>query len=146
MSSFVISKKEYVKAAGIMYGVENSNRFPHTCFLNVVREKFNELYIMNEKSVAMQYKKSSHPDECEYIDLFWEYVEKSKQMLKDNKKELTYNMMIFFNSILYQMIEDEEMHMKASDFLYMCIRKLLESDEEYKKVSDGAAWWGVIKK
>ncbi len=145
MSSFVIDKKEYMKAAGIMYGVEKSSRFPHKYFLDVVREKFNELYIMNEKSVSIQYKEESNPDECEYIDTFWEYVEKSKQMLADNKKELTLNMMIFFDSILYQ-IEDEEMHMKASDFLYMCIQKLFESDEDYKKISDGAAWWGTIKK
>ena len=145
MSSFVIDKKEYVKAAGIMYGVEKLNRFPHTYFLNVVRQKFNELYILNEASVSIQYKEESCPDECEYIDTFWEYVEKSKQMLNDNRKELTFNMMIFFNSILYQ-IEDEEMHMKASDFLYMCIRELLEFDEDYKKISDGAAWWGTIKK
>ena len=145
MSSFVIAKKEFVKAAGIMYGVELSRKFPHTYFLDVVRQKFNELYILNEKSVAIQYKEKSCPDECEYIDTFWEYVEKSKQMLNDNRKELTFNMLIFFNSILYQ-IEDEEMHMKASDFLYMCIRKLLEFDEDYKKISDGDAWWGTIKK
>lgn len=145
MSSYVINKNEYVKAAGIMYGVEKSSRFPHTYFLDVVRKKFNELYILNEKSVSIQYKEESCPDECEYIDIFWEYAEKSKQMLIDNRKELTFNMMIFFNSILYQ-IEDEEMHMKASDFLYMCIRKLLEFDEDYKKISDGDAWWGTIKK
>lgn len=144
MSSFVIDKKEYAKAAGIMYGVEKLSKFPHTYFLDVVRKKFNELYILNEKSVSIQYKEESCPDECEYIDTFWEYVEKSKQMLNDNRKELTFNMMIFFNSILYQ-IEDEEMHMKASDFLYMCIRKLFESDEDYKKVSVGDVWWGVIK-
>ena len=145
MSSFVIDKKEYVKAAGIMYGVEKLKRFPHTYFLNEVRQKFNELYILNEESISIQRKEESCPDECEYIGTFWEYVEKSKQMFNDNKKELTFNMMIFFNSILYQ-IEDEGMHMKASDFLYACIRKLLEFDEDYKNISNGDAWWGTIKK
>lgn len=144
MSSFVIDKKEYIKAAGIMYGVEKLNKFPHTYFLNVVRQKFNELYILNEESVSIQRKEESCPDECEYIDTFWEYVEKSKQMFIDNKKELTFNMMVFFNSILYQ-IDDEEMHMKASDFLYMCIQKLFKSDEDYKKASYGGVWWGTVK-
>lgn len=148
MSSFVICKKEYVKAAGIMYGIEKNRRFSHKYFLDVVRQKFNEIYIMNEKSVSAQYKEDYSPDECEYIDTFWEYAKKMQdvwlRMSADEKRNFTFKMMNFFNSVLYQ-IEDEEMHKAASDFFFVCVEKMFNFDADYKAVTGSINFWGKVE-
>ena len=42
MSSFILDKKEFIKAAGIMCGIEESKRDKHQYFINNVKRRFEE--------------------------------------------------------------------------------------------------------
>ena len=43
MSSFIIDKVEYVKAAGLMYGIESAKRDSHKYFMDVCRKEFEHV-------------------------------------------------------------------------------------------------------
>lgn len=75
MSSFVVEKKEFVKAAGLMHGFEESKRGKHIYFLNIVREKFLECWRNNIASVCEQYgdEESIYEDNDDYDEIFEKY-------------------------------------------------------------------------
>lgn len=85
MSSFIISKVEYVKAAGLMYGIESAKRDSHKYFLDVCRKEFEHVYALNVASVNEQYDHCEPiaPDENSYDDVFEAYCKKGELIGND---------------------------------------------------------------
>ena len=64
MSSFIVSKSEFIKAAGLMCGYEQAKgRDSHKWFIDHVREQFENAYRLNVMSVNEQYGDNEMPDE-----------------------------------------------------------------------------------
>jgi len=142
MSSFIIDKKEYIKAAGLMYGLESKRKCPNTYFLENVRQKFEQLYKLNILSVAEQYGDDPDTigeDGCSYDGVFIAY--KTRVEIIDDIELLAVKngLFQFFESILYQ-IENPDMNKEASAFLYKCTAKLIDICNEHPEVS----WWGKV--
>lgn len=145
MSSFVISKIEYIKAAGLMFGIETSKRMPFRYFLDSVRNCFNDCYDMNDKSVCEQYGEEYHGgDDRTFDNVFEEYKEKGRMIWSGDsdapmtRKELRLALLNFFQSVLYQ-IENEEMNTKVSAFFWRCMERMTD-----KEVYDVEGWWGRV--
>ena len=153
MSSFIIDKIEYVKAAGLMYGYEEAKRSPHRYFLERVREEFMHCYALNVISVNEQYNDEQVPDENTYDEEFEAYrkfggsiytegytgsviMEKGKEVM--DKRRFRNSMFLFFCSVLYQ-IENECANRTVSAFFYTCLAKLY-TDE----IDSLDGWWGEI--
>ncbi|MBR5395791.1 MAG: hypothetical protein IK144_12045 [Bacteroidaceae bacterium] len=158
MSSFIIGKVEYVKAAGLMYGMESAKRDAHRWFLDNVRKEFDHVYALNVASVNEQY--SHHepivPDENSYDDVFEAYCKKGELIGNDGytsddgiifhqvegvmtKHDLRIRLWHFFQSVLYQ-IENEAAHRMAAAWFFTCISKLYESD-----LHALGGWWGEVE-
>lgn len=126
MSSFVISKQEYVKAAGLcagiltnVFGGYKADSISKYWYDRTLQE-FVKLYNLNEKSVAEQYGDdeptpvvATEHDEA----LFAEYAAKAVAMSHAKQVLLVQNLYSFFRSSLYQ-IEDEECETKAMRIIY----------------------------
>ena len=148
MSSYVINKREFIKAAGIMCGFEEGKRYPHKYFIETVKARFVKCYELNVDSVAEQYgEESGCYDGSEYNNTFEEYRTKGRALyhnfmrvddVRVGVKFILPRMMVFFRSVLYQ-IENEEMANVVGNFFFECIGKLMERDTEV----DG--WWGEIE-
>lgn len=142
MSSFVVSKIEYIKAAGLMHGIALAIDKSNSHFIRNVHKNFVECYELNVRSVNEQYGDNTLPDEEEYQDTFIKYAEigmriyNGQHMVSFN--DLRYRLMKFFESCLYQ-IEDEEANKIVATFFYTCIMILFE-----KEVFSGDGWWGDI--
>lgn len=148
MSSFVIDKIEFVKAAGLMYGIEESKRYSHRWWLERVRGWFVDAYRMNVSSVAEQYGEEDEGDtEPDYDETFEEYRKKGYRIWSADgwgnvpltRKELRNSLMKFFQSVCYQ-VENDEMLTKIQALFFTCICKM--SDED---VDDIDGWWGEIE-
>lgn len=145
MSSFVINKSEFVKAAGLMYGIETSKRAnAHKYFLENVRKNFVKCYELNVDSVNEQYGDESGKDVLDYDCIFERYCkigERVKCGLHEGMtfEELRINLMHFFRSVLYQ-IENKEMSQFVAAFFFECTSKLF--DCELYAVE---GWWGDIE-
>ena len=144
MSCFVIDKKEYIKAAGLMYGIESTDRCPHSVFLRNVLRKFKECYRLNVESVAERYNEEPFEDGNEYPDLFEEYKMKGTLawlglLGSTSRTDLRKGLLNFFESVEYQ-VENEWMNRWVKAFLYDCIEKLTK--EETSVGSTG--WWGKV--
>lgn len=132
MSSFIVDKKEFIKAAGLMHGIESADRHPHTWFLDHVKEMFEECYNLNVKSVSKQYHTRYKADKEAYDDLFIEYSKKGRYIWlgfneKIDRTKLRYILINFFSCVDYQ-IEDEKMSDRANAIFYQCIYKLFAHD------------------
>lgn len=156
MSSFIIDKVEYVKAAGLMYGIESAKRDTHRWFLENVRKEFEHVYALNVASVNEQYEDNRVPDENSYDDVFEAYCKKGVLIGNDGyasgngiifskvegvmtKHDLRIRLWHFFRSVLYQ-IENDAAHRMAAAWFFTCIGKLYESD---LRSVDG--WWGEVE-
>lgn len=149
MSSFVIRKKEYIKAAGLLYGIEESKGiYTHRWWLNHIRERFVECYRMNVSSVAEQYGDEDTGDiEPDYDDVFEKYRALGRKIWESNgfgdvpmnRYKLRTALMKFFTSVLYQ-IENEEMETKAAALFFSCVDKMT-----YDAVNDIDGWWGEVE-
>lgn len=140
MSSFVIRKIEYIKAAGLMYGIEETTRYPHSWFLRNVYNKFVECYEMNEKSVNEQYGHESGMDSVEYKETFEQYRIIGRKISYGGKRdELKERMKQFFDSSLYQ-IENEDMHDKCCAWYWMCLDKFDKFKEETRTSWENMCW------
>lgn len=146
MSSFVVEKIEFVKAAGLMYGFEESKREKHLYFLNVVKEKFLECWRNNIESVCEQYDddESIYADDDNYDEVFEKYRKLGAKIFMGinapmTRREFAFSMMSFFNSVLYQ-VENDDLHDKCAAFFFTCTKKLFEV--EIRKVE---GWWGDIE-
>lgn len=144
MSSYVIDKVEYVKAAGIMCGFESAKRDPHKYFVDTIRSRFNDVYMWNVKSVAKQYGEKEVYDDNEYDDTFEKYKVIGRKVYRASfdvmpLNELRTCLFYFFRSALYQ-IEDELYAAKASEVFLECLTKLYE-----KEIYNVDGWWGKIE-
>lgn len=130
MSSFIISKQEYMKAAGLVSGIAKEREvwlYDFEKGRNSTPEdyirKFTDIYKLNAASVIDQY----HGDEVgapaddpdDYKKDFDSFYKLGKQLCYNGKKTLTdgiNELAAFFSSILYQ-IEDDDANEKAGRFL-----------------------------
>lgn len=139
MSSFTISKEDYIKAAGLMYRYESVKRTPHGYFLSIVYKMFVRCYELNLESVNEQYDCYEQSDTDEYIEVFEEYKKIGKRLYFSNiKRKLTNSLWHFFCSALYQ-TENEKMATEMRSWFFICVHKLYESD-----IEQSAPWWGEI--
>lgn len=144
MSSFVINKREYVKAAGLMYGIEASKNHPHKYFLDNVRRAFDLCYELNVDSVNKQYGDENGKDASSYDDLFAKYCKIGNLVgcgIYDGMtfEELRINLMKFIRSVSYQ-IEDDEMNRSVCAFFFECTSKLFGSE-----LYAVEGWWGDVE-
>lgn len=117
MSSFVIEKAEYIKAAGAIAGIiegsnygirevfvydyQNHRRMEDKDFYN----RFVECFEMNSLSVQEQYTDGDrYTDSNDYMDLFFEYKNVGKKSAYDDCKlrEIIFNLRDFLRSAEYQ--------------------------------------------
>lgn len=158
MSSFIISKVEYVKAAGLMCGMESAKRDSHKYFMDVCRKEFEHVYALNVASVNEQYdhREPIAPDENNYDDVFEAYRKKGELIGNDgyasddgiiftqvdgvmNKRDLRIRLWLFFQSVLYQ-IENDAAHRMAAAWFFTCISKLYQNDLHAVE-----GWWGEVE-
>lgn len=145
MSSFVVDKSEFIKAAGLLYGIEAAKGVhAHKWFLDNVRERFVECYELNAQSVDEQYNEISAIDTESYDDVFKQYGQIGLEIgfgtcKKIDLKSLRIKMWMFFNSVLYQ-TESEEAHDKISSWFLVCLTKLF-----HKEIYNVEGWWGEIE-
>lgn len=142
MSSFIISKIEYVKAAGLLYGIERSKgRNAHTWYLEHLQGWFEDLYRWNVKSVCEQYGDEETYDEGTYDKIFSVYADKGHMACNGfvngvTRESLRDGLQQFFDSVLYQ-IEDEELNDRAAAIFYRCVKQISPRHTE--------GWWGEIE-
>lgn len=144
MSSFIIDKVEFIKAAGLMYGIEESKRDKHKYFLEVCRKEFEHAYALNVISVNEQYHENEMPDERKYDDVFEAYRKMGVLIGNDgytsgdgiifekvegvmSLRDLRIRLWHFFRSVLYQ-IENKAAHRMVAEWFFTCISKLYASD------------------
>lgn len=157
MSSFIIDKKEFIKAAGLMCGFEEAKRDPHKWFIDNVRKDFEHAYALNVASVREQYDDDEVvPDEEKYDEVFEAYrkmgklirtegytstngiiFSKTKEVM--DKPTFRRSMFKFFNSVLYQ-VENDAANRAVAELFYRCLDKLYEDD--LRSVN---GWWGEIE-
>ena len=143
MSSFVISKVEYVKAAGFVAGLMSAYdhgsealwmwdpELGRAMTEKDVYDRFVECFRMNAQSVYDQYS-PRHPDETLCVDNeayraeFTEYRKKGQNVAYDETRllECVQNLRDFFQSALYQ-TEDEESNDKMDRFFNRILVTLL---------------------
>ena len=155
MSSFIVSKQEFVKAAGLMCGYEESKRNSHRWFIDNVRKEFEHCYALNVISVNEQYDDNYEPKEENYDDVFERYRKMGTligregyastngiifQKVADvmDKRTFARSMWNFFNSVLYQ-IENEACHRSVAAWFFDCLSHLCNDD-----LRDIEGWWGQI--
>lgn len=137
MSSFVVNKVNYVRAAGLMYGIEESKRDSNPRFLDHIRKEFEHAYALNVVSVNEQYESHLMPDENSYDEDFEAYRKKGQDIWVNKSTGLIpnampwpqfrYMMMNFFGGVMYQ-IENDYADRAVSSFFYRCIVKLFEQE------------------
>lgn len=144
MSSFVISKTEYIKAAGLMYGIAKARRYSHKYFLENIKEWFAKCYELNIESVNEQYGKDCIPNPCTYDDIFKGYCKIGEEIWRGERADITpqalrIRLIKFFMSVRYQ-IENKAAARYVSQIFFDCMAKFF--DDELQDV-DG--WWGEIE-
>ena len=117
MSSFIIGKTEYVKAAGAIAGiVEGSNRGINEVFVYDYQsrhrmgdkefyDRFVECFEMNSLSFQEQYRETElYTDSNDYKDLFSKYKKIGKSAVFDDKKlrKIIFDLRDFMKSAEYQ--------------------------------------------
>lgn len=145
MSSFVVDKSEFMKAAGLMYGIEAAKGVKaHKWFLDHVRERFVECYELNAQSVDEQYNEVSATDTESYDDVFKQYGQIGIEIglgysKRCDLKALRFKLWKFFNSVLYQ-TENEEANTRMASFFYTCLTKLFQNE-----TLSVEGWWGEVE-
>ena len=148
MSSFVINKIEFVKAAGLMYGIEESKRIPFRYFLDNVRDNFVRAFEFNALSVAEQYGDDTpFTDDLTYSETFDIYRAKGAKIWQADgfagvgmtRKDLRNGLTKFFHSVLYQ-IENREMYTWTSSFFWECVARMDDAE-----VAKAEGWWGEVE-
>ena len=144
MSSFIIGKKEYVKAAGLVCGVASCSKYGgNTTFCVNVKKQFEHIYKLNVYSWCEQYDEDIAVDTCDYEGVFNDYKELGRRIYmglesKMSLDTLRYSLIKFFGSITYQ-IENEDANMEAASYLYACVEMLYQD-----KTDDIDGFWSSI--
>jgi len=154
MSSFIVDKREFIKAAGLMCGYESAKRDSHKWFVDNCRKEFEHCYALNVVSVNEQYGDNELPEEDSFDDVFEAYRKEGALIytegygsgiiatkVKDvmDKRAFRRSMWNFFNSVLYQ-IENKACQRSVSAWFYTCLNKLYV--DETRSVE---GWWGEIE-
>ena len=150
MSSFVISKEEYIKAAGIVAGCAGFYRdfwvYDYKTKRNATEEdyynNFCTCYKLNAKSVQAQYEDpEAETDPEEYKETFQAYKKKAVQYITgNNTKKIYFELKSFFRSALYQ-TEDK----KASVQMEMFFNRILNQLFDYMfHPSEDIGSWGSL--
>lgn len=154
MSSFIVSKREFIKAAGLMCGYEESKRDSHRYFIEHVRKEFEHAYALNVISVNEQYGDNQEPETEQYDELFERYRKMGTLIGTEgyemgiickkvadvmNKRTFRKLMFHFFRSVLYQ-IENDAAHRAVAELFFTCLCKLYEDD-----MHDIHGWWGEVE-
>lgn len=155
MSSFIVSKQEFIKTAGLMCGYESAKRDSHKWFIDNVRKEFEHAYALNVASVNEQYGDDSMPDEGSYDEVFESYRKKGALIYNEgytsvgaicvkvedvmDKRTFGFSMWKFFNSVLYQ-IENDADHRAVAELFYICLSRLYED-----KIREIDGWWGEVE-
>ena len=144
MSSFIISKKEYIKAAGLVCGVASCSKYGGSpTFCANVKKQFEHIYKLNVYSWCEQYDEDIAEDTCDYESVFNEYKALGRRIYMGCESKMSLDMLRhslikFFGSITYQ-IENEEANMEAASYLFTCVEML------YQDKTDGVdGFWGSI--
>lgn len=126
MSSFVIDKKEYIKASGLISGLSealglwlysykvNRNMTPED-----LHKQFTEFFNMNCLSFQEQYREDeAYTDSNEYRAEFEEYKRRgySIGVTEENLKQTIAELRSFFNSCIYQ--TEKESYMFAMQMFF----------------------------
>ena len=144
MSSFIISKKEYIKAAGLVCGVASCSKYGGSpTFCANVKKQFEHIYNLNVYSWCEQYDEDVKEDTCDYESVFNDYKALGRRIYMDEDVnmrpyQLRYSLIQFFRSATYQ-IENEDANMEAASYFYTCIETLFESQTENVN-----GFWGSI--
>ena len=134
MSSYIVNKREFVKAAGLMCGYEESKRYSHRWFIDNVRKEFEHAYALNVISVNEQYGDNVEPETDEYDEVFESYRKMGALIQREgyastngviftkvadvmDKRAFRRSMWNFFNSVLYQ-IENDAAHRAVAELFY----------------------------
>lgn len=140
MSSFVISKKEYVKAAGFIAGIAHSFSIGiHEFWVwdfkegkntdkDLYYKRFVQCFEMNAKSVQEQYRDDSpETDSKKYTAEFNEYYRKGSALMAQSREyqlQAVSNIQGFMHSSLYQ-IENERYSFMVRHWYNTIIDELL---------------------
>jgi hypothetical protein len=144
MSSFIISKKEYIKAAGLVCGVASCSKYGGSpTFCANVKKQFEHIYKLNVYSWCEQYDEDVEKDTKDYEKIFKQYKELGRRIYmglesKMSLDKLRYSLIKFFGSITYQ-IENEDANMEAASYLFTCVEMLYQD-----KTDDVDGFWGSI--
>ena len=155
MSSFIVSKREFIKAAGLMCGYESAKRDSHKWFVDNVRREFEHAYALNVASVNEQYGDDSMPDEDSYDEVFESYRKKGALIYNEgytsggaicvkvedvmDKRRFCLLMWNFFTSVLNQ-IENDAAHRAVAALFFSCLSKLYGD-----KLCGIDGWWGEVE-
>lgn len=142
MSSFVISKQEYIKAAGYIAGIAAGTSIGSREFWlydtierkntdkQLYYKRFSQCYEMNAKSVQEQYKDSEpEQDANEYKKEFETYYKKGYTLNmedRDTKLRAISGIQQFFHSVLYQ-TENEKYNFLMTHWFFRIEDELMES-------------------
>jgi len=149
MSSYIISKQEYMKAAGLVTGLSEELRhfwlYDYETRRNSTAEdykrKFTECYEMNVISVKEQYHGdevgADARDQNEYKQDFETYRKLGKQLCYNDGQPLInaiHELNAFFGSCLYQTEYDPYMF-KMQMFFNQIITELFKTSSHYETQS-----------
>lgn len=144
MSSFIINKREYIKAAGLVCGVASCSKYGgNPVFCANVKKKFERIYKLNVYSWCQQYHEDITEDTCDYEGVFNEYKSLGRRIYMGLESKMSLDILCcclinFFRSATYQ-IENEDANMEASSYFYTCIEMLFE-----RNTNDIKGFWGSI--
>lgn len=144
MSSFIINKKEYIKAAGLVCGVASCSKYGGSpVFCANVKKQFEHIYKLNVYSWCEQYDEDVEKDTKNYEKIFKQYKELGIRIYMGLESRMSldalrYSLMKFFSSATYQ-IENEDANMEAASYFYTCIETLFE-----RNTDDIIGFWGNI--
>lgn len=144
MSSFIINKKEYIKAAGLVCGVASCSKYGgSSVFCANVKKEFERIYKLNVYSWCEQYDEDIAEETCNYEDVFNGYKALGRRIYMGLESNITldtlrYSLIKFFGSITYQ-IENEDANMEAASYLFVCVEMLFQD-----KTDDVDGFWGSI--
>ena len=123
MSSFTIAKKEYIKAAGLVWGLAQALElwvFDYESYRNSTAEdyhkKFSDFFTMNALSVKEQYHGdevgAASTDSNDYMTDFkkMEKIGKTAGATREGLKEIVAELQSFFDSAVYQTEKDAYMY------------------------------------
>lgn len=152
MSSYVVEKERFIKAAGILAGIyEATSRNVRKLWVydyergHVMEaadyyDRFCELFLMNALSVQEQYHDAApETDDNEYKATFAAFMQRGKtlMMYRDKLPKMVYELADFFREVQYQTEKDEYMF-KMQMLFGNILRALLDlvdpySDERMKR-------------